>query len=996
MANNNRQSGSALIVVLGLLAVVMFMAIAFSISMRTERSGTTNLRHSLSAKQTMQTAISQVMESIDRSFGDPSTNTPVAYWDPPYLTSWKTYPYYTNGVVSSVDDRPTNAKVLTQEISRHLTPSQLALAKNAKVDWVPMKSGVDATRTSGGRPSEDKVVGRYAFIALNTTGLLDMNLAGGGALAQRLIDSGTNAANFQITGSTFLTANPTFVTKRNANGGFTSYADLWRVLGAPDYIANPASVISSGGSKPFEIKPDLFNTFSTSVEDLAPDGAMKIPLIVPTDDAAKKKYAARALAAFKKMFDENKDTAIYNNSKLPDMTRAQLATQALVDYLDVDAVSSGGIDPEALPGSDPLDYPCTEPVPMVTFAFAYFDVPADNDAKVVKTAAADASTWRKVYDVTFTLAVEAQYLNDKVPANLAGKSYTLKTDYVMTDFSDVYDLLWSDPTGWEIVGDLGSWEMGTKSESKVIASSPERISATVEKTFTVKAKPITWDNSTTPPTVTSWHKFSKLEESLPNESLRTRVRISAEVSSGAAVQKVPAPKLKAFSGVIDGNINPSKDYYITVQPALYHNPAERNVRDAGGAERFEWGWALCVDPRFAYNTESFIDVETDYAYWLYDDFARQYSQAGGDPGYRRLAQALVQAELDGEIYIGAEYGNFVINNILLNKTETKANLVQMITSLSGNKGMVPDSYHAYKNNGDMFLKLDQVQPMIQYRVANAPMITSGELGSLVVGPWETLSLFSVFRPDNKNNFHRAVDYFGVGEARFPTTTDIGASDITAIDKEHFPAVHSGRVNLNPPRIVQFKDEDARDAFLGDTDSNVVKSNYEPMVAVLTGAGIGFDSATKKPKELSRSLAVEIAQAFYEEADLDNDLLVRKVSDFGGLRNVAGDENPVLRVLQANEGVLGIECDAHREALIANTIGGFTTRGQTYTVILRADAYSPRYGSDSAGDGTTLASTHALVELWRDPEPCRRPDGKLFPLNTETPTHNWYIRSVRWF
>lgn len=123
-------------------------------------------------------------------------------------------------------------------------------------------------------------------------------------------------------------------------------------------------------------------------------------------------------------------------------------------------------------------------------------------------------------------------------------------------------------------------------------------------------------------------------------------------------------------------------------------------------------------------------------------------------------------------------------------------------------------------------------------------------------------------------------------------------------------------------------------------------------------------------------------------------MIRRLSDFGAC-NVGSNSCPVLNALYDSHAA-EIKCDANRESVIRNSIEGMTTRGQTYLVILRADAYSPKYGSTSAGDGTTLASTHAIVELWRDSEPARTPDGRLFPIGTTTPTHNWYVRSVRWF
>ena len=49
MKHTETRSGSALVVVLGMLAVIMLMAVAFSVYMRTERAGTTNLRHASTA-----------------------------------------------------------------------------------------------------------------------------------------------------------------------------------------------------------------------------------------------------------------------------------------------------------------------------------------------------------------------------------------------------------------------------------------------------------------------------------------------------------------------------------------------------------------------------------------------------------------------------------------------------------------------------------------------------------------------------------------------------------------------------------------------------------------------------------------------------------------------------------------------------------------------------------------------------------------------------------
>ena len=94
-----------------------------------------------------------------------------------------------------------------------------------------------------------------------------------------------------------------------------------------------------------------------------------------------------------------------------------------------------------------------------------------------------------------------------------------------------------------------------------------------------------------------------------------------------------------------------------------------------------------------------------------------------------------------------------------------------------------------------------------------------------------------------------------------------------------------------------------------------------------------------------------------------------------------------------------QSDVDREAFLRNAANAVTTRGQSFLVIIRADAYSPMYGNEVAvGDGTTLATTHAIVELWRDPEPARYADGILPEDAKERPLlfHNWYVRSFRVF
>ena len=79
-------------------------------------------------------------------------------------------------------------------------------------------------------------------------------------------------------------------------------------------------------------------------------------------------------------------------------------------------------------------------------------------------------------------------------------------------------------------------------------------------------------------------------------------------------------------------------------------------------------------------------------------------------------------------------------------------------------------------------------------------------------------------------------------------------------------------------------------------------------------------------------------------------------------------------------------DSERESLIGKIAKHTTTRGQSFTIVIRSDAFAPKFGSDV--DGTTLASKVAIVEAWRDSE--REYDADGNPLKY----HKWHIRSVR--
>ncbi len=1000
MKHTETRSGSALVVVLGMLAVIMLMAVAFSVYMRTERAGTTNLRHALVAKEMMQSAIARTMQSIDESFGNPKDNWPAPDWEEPYLTSHEPIPVdrrtYQSARSSNAIDRAASARILTREIMMHLSPSQLALADNAKIDWASISSGVSSEW------GKDPIVGRYAFIAFDVSGLHDMNKAGGGLLKARGSDFATNAVNYQVADSLFFGAHDgpefkpaydTFVSERGKNP-FMSMAHFWRSLG----VRNGPESYDFKLNQP--IDPDLFTTYSMSLESLAPGGSMKLPLVAPKSDAEKKALAKLAVTSFDRMFKEAGDDKQYRFKAAPIFSRADLATQALIDYLDADDVPSGGIvtlkadgsiDESRGSGDGYLNFPCTEPVPMVTQAMAWFDV----ESRKVEPSDLPKSDWYTEYKVGLTVVCEAQLLNDKVPKNLVGNNYNLKMSFEFTDFADLWDSgeLWrngSRANGWEVnVAQLQYFDQIQTAESGPKAVTPgtrnsASLYAKVEKPnlFTVKAYHIIDGSGNATP-----RKFTKLEQDGTKPTQLTEIRIKAQVlSGGKVVQQVPCPILEK---------NAREDYRIRVSPGLYHKTGERDVRTQG----YEWGWAMCIDPRFAYNTESVVDFtgSAGFRFWVDNYLAREDLPSGGNPAMKDIAQALIDAEKSGAIEI-PELGNYLIKNVYFSEPDVAA--ARNIADVwSNGMKIYPDAFHRPSKGGKTFIDKDAYASVIKSRIANLPMVSPGELGNLLVGPWETLSLFASFDPNDAVTFHRALDYFSLGESRYPRLSEVAAKTLPNLKERHLSGMQTGRINLNPQRLVKSsRDYERRGEQILDANG-YPEYNIDPLVCVLSGAGINQDQAA--PTQLPVDVAEEVAEAFYREAKIGERagqdrgaLMISRLSDFGHC-NVASNANPVLDLLVANGPALKIECDAHREALIANSVNALTVRGQSFLVVIRAEAFSPRYGSDSPENGTTLSTTYAIVELWRDPEPARYPDGSLYPDNT-TPFHPWAIRSIRWF
>lgn len=148
----NSRSGIALVVVLGMLAIMVLMAVAFSISMRTERLAASAYVDATMARQLMDVAIARV---LTEHIPDSSLATEAFY--PP----WDTYPTGGGGV---------GEEFLREKGIRYVPGAQWVNARNADIvdpdDWIDI---LDPT-------SEERFYGQYVYLVINSSGLLDANV----------------------------------------------------------------------------------------------------------------------------------------------------------------------------------------------------------------------------------------------------------------------------------------------------------------------------------------------------------------------------------------------------------------------------------------------------------------------------------------------------------------------------------------------------------------------------------------------------------------------------------------------------------------------------------------------------------------------------------------------------------------------------------------------------------------------------------------------------
>ncbi|MBO7298275.1 MAG: hypothetical protein J6V41_00520 [Kiritimatiellae bacterium] len=1132
MKINREDNGSALVIVLGMLAVLMLMAVAFSIIMRTERAGTTNLRHSLTAQNGINSAIALAIHDIEEDVGDE------------IIPDWENYVFSSFGLGTTKDLNNAKLSILNERAQRHLNPTTRALVKNATVDWRLLYSGIPLSNYSANSDDyldDDTIVGRVAYVAVNTTGYIDPNKVtylkdydSKELTKEPIIAVPEDSPQFNDTsfakngGKNVLFSKSDFVTKRQEKNreGFTSFADLYTLnesemydssgklkkspqmfinlfspkepnkLFLPDIFGSSASF----GMSPYppQVERDVNEPYADPNSDdyVVLREPVKIESeprnVTLTEDVMRNIYVAFCNIFARKnwieessygegeiQYENNNEISIGNVEwpfrhmgvmKNSVLTRADLALLSFAEFytykrgndsdfnsnkyieMAIDVINDGGGRPKI---SDVLDAPCFKHVPMVSSIIGYTDnpeVPDDNDIKIyyhngngkfspVKDddVIPPKKTTAKYYakyelPINFVVSATSPYLykggGSPTAAKMNVKIMFGPNANGQNIFADIQKNINGDPKividpqsnfAKKVKGghDFSESEKYNKSlvtrsikaeddsltekiEIYIQCKDPSRIS-TEEAPIAIKdiKNLFRWEDA----------QFDK--SSLDKYSIDIFAQIDIKVGS-KDVQLVPGKKIRSKSG---------PEGYIHFKLPLFFGEVKGNNGNNGNKGNKEinhhrFGYAMVIDPRFAaatYCLNEFREESTveSFPFWVNNAMAENLGEFSKLKEFEMDAKSIDDLVPGGRTPdIANPYGKLVMGfNAEGDGVEDHSfweNIIKL-GDFSKEQGIpCPDTLHKIPGgvqlvNDSGFVGKDLE---IDFGIYGSDISSLGELGSLCIGPWETISLYRTQTLNKRNNssqydFHTVFDFF---------TLDIPSK------------LSDNKVNLNTPPLVKINGKkNVQIVKEGDTEfggqklrlsrQNEIRAekyvslargmNLEPLTAVICSLDTNFDDKSNKSTEwlplFNYEEAQEIAsRIIYQNTGDGNCYYFKDISQIG----YSYTRDSLLNYVIGKMGDDALR-DSWRENLLGSIAKYVTTRGQTFTIVVRSDAFAPKYGSDV--DGTTLASKVAVVEAWRDTEPARDKDGNPITIPVynsqgrqtgEKKYHNWHIRSVR--
>ncbi len=949
-----KRSGVALIVVLGLVAILMIVSVTFTIHMRVERAGAANLRHAAIARQLVKGGLAGALMAIDLNAGNSSAPQ---WYDSQEVTSLTYHPPFSKTSYlwrDTLVSYPTNsgaehipAVLFSGEAERYF-PAGLAYRGYAtrysppdntdgskwrnilQPHWIPVFADT----------GNDNVMGRYAFFALDTTGMLDASCMTNSSNSRWM---GRDPGEMDVSLLPDVKNAQEFAKANSKNGTYETLAEFSAMN---QYVSDCRS----------------FNTFSDDpgpTNELVYIGGSAAEIRAHKDDIIEA-FERCGLTASSHGWGKNKYKGFSE--------QACWAYLGLVDYVD----SDGKMEVDSDIPIKPWERPATEKMPLLSGFFAKLTVEATHER-----TRPEEGTW-----------------NEKKPLQVKLKA-DVRIPFVYSFVKDMD----SDATlkGKATLIVSGLFDPGTNKKKRVIKNGSQ--SKTMDEEFILDNVAVDY---TDPLNVVQEGSDKSLADQLKLTSLRAKLQVGGATYIGGELQHCfPAIQSEfsrddsAFSeegyGMVAEILGGSDVSFSEDTPTSSNSKTDPTTHVETQTRIWETNilvWAEIVDPRFSsQSVADFADeIDGDIMRSLFKVSHVDYDNGSGLQfiSLRDLKNRVdaFSGFTDAETFaskkfedawgknrrgVGSDFGWYFGWQLDLTPAGTgplAAYLLKNPAAVEALYDMPMDGIQKGSNAADTDIA------WIKHRmhVADEPLQSVGELGYLPIGMWQTIRLYDYWddfgKPagNNKKTSQEILKFSAIPE------DDGGGYFHPVLD--HFSVIEEdvsvrGRVNLNT-------------------------LNQDILATAFHNMPIASEDGNKSTaKRIDRGITKRtdmhsltcLAKAIVEHRNDAGGFT--KLSDLGYLFGYGEDlgDLPVLQGAKDNKKVsyparavanaAGTAAwgEFERESVVRNSCGLFTLRGQTFIVVVRAESYSPPFGrKKSIKDGTSNASKTAIAEVWRDSIP----------------------------
>ena len=1106
-----------------MLSVLLLMGVAFSITMRTERAGASNMRHAAMARHILDSALARTMADLDRA-----------------LEEQGDLPVPTGGVIVTVSSKPggaANVNPLCYEASLHLPPDQLIAAVYTNAQWLPIYGDVRITSNDKNDPaSADSPVGRYAYVILNGCGYLDPNIVGDSnsnrlyGLTPYEID--IEGDNGNVLGMDHADDAHRFLETRDDMGHFATMGDFLTAANNKHAITNLLGLVGMDvDNKRFPT--NSFFVGSLALDDLAPPtGVQKVgqgdaaryypirkpkfalreldskgnPVMIDPKDLIKDsdwcdEFREAMTNSFLATYEGQKKNPPSNvNGKLPKnytdphndnrtFYYPLLAARNLLEMMDRDGCPGGSkkraFSQIGAPGSENEDeylkafgepnwnwdrLPCVEPVPLLDNL-----VILGGDLGGGETGDQEAGQTSRVFS---PLSYKPHHLEivDETgtkPGNVTNIEFTVTLSVVSApiytgwnvpdgaegDFTFMWRIFFPGPsTGW--VYSFSSENADILKNSKYkrffdgleasLSASYEDVEFEVklerDKTSRVKEYPSAWRMAGEGRTLTKEIKFSidinpgenipdvdadNLGEFVPDDfglvvdAVGVMGRGDKDSYKNDIVQVVPCQEGTLGTTVKIGGATPS---FFEIPLVIKRSSALRFDEKGSEDAMPVLGAVYALDPRFAFKWNS----------WLWLPARSEKNDADSNP-LVALGETLRDDTLDSltilrdelnplsQKYLQNPYNKFAGETLFEIMGENM--LMGVFGGVSDEMRAMPQPSTiagkvAERSARTVFFDPNMTEPANPDDPSWSWAFTRvGQLGNVPIGTFRTIALIDGFDNIENGDAHlevrqRVLDYFTMNPPRDPGSKGSGNNMGDPVKSAKFIS----RVGLNPPL---FPEVEKNKVVPGDP-------NLLPLAAALNGCPLREWQKNNNGEiefKLDWDMALNIADAYADSlerkdsglknadgiikpSDVSDDAWDQfwdKESDIRGItrslsalgRSTTEDGENTIGTILLDTAKYADTSDFDREGVIRNTAEMLTTRQQLFTILLKADSFTPMFGFADADHGTALASVQAIAHVWRDPEPLRDADGKVILDNPDKPDqghpiHAWVLLDLYQF